>query len=99
MVANLDPEHPGSSDLSDLVNVNGELFFAGYDVLHGYQLWKSDGTAGGTVRVTDVNAPAGGFSNLQDLTSFNGELYFFANDRFDFFSCGSPTARQPEQFW
>ncbi|NIP52547.1 MAG: hypothetical protein GWN61_15505, partial [candidate division Zixibacteria bacterium] len=40
---------------SSLINVNGTLFFAASDGIHGYELWKSDGTAAGTVMVKDIN--------------------------------------------
>ncbi len=59
----------------NMVNVNGLLFFVGFDDVHGYELWKSDGTADGTVMVKDIisgttwSAPAW-------LTSLNGELFF-----------------------
>ena len=35
--------------------VNGTLFFAADDGVHGRELWKSDGTAAGTVLVKDIN--------------------------------------------
>ena len=37
-----------------LSNVNGTLFFAGDDGQHGMGLYKSNGTAAGTVRIKDV---------------------------------------------
>ena len=36
-------------------DVNGTLFFAADDGGHGRELWKSDGTAAGTVLVKDIN--------------------------------------------
>ena len=42
-------------DPSDLTNVNGTLFFTANDGTHGDELWKSDGTAAGTVLVKDIN--------------------------------------------
>ena len=53
---------PGSHELrslSSLTNVNGTLFFAADDGTNGTELWKSDGTAAGTVLVKDIN-PGGG---------------------------------------
>ena len=38
-----------------LTNVNGTLFFAADDGTNGKELWKSDGTAAGTVMVKDIN--------------------------------------------
>ena len=42
------------SHLGNLVNVNGSLFFGADDGATGYELWKSDGTSAGTVRVKDI---------------------------------------------
>ena len=44
---------------SNLTNVNGTLFFAAQDGEHGRELWKSDGTAAGTMLVKDID-PGGG---------------------------------------
>ena len=49
-----------------LTNVNGTLFFRATTPANGYELWKSDGTAGGTALVKDINVgtqqlAAGGF--------------------------------------
>ena len=48
-----------SSYPGNLTNVNGTLFFAANDGTHGYELWKSDGTAAGTVLVKDINPGSG----------------------------------------
>ena len=37
-----------------LTNVNGTLYFEGYDDIHGFELWKSDGTEAGTVMVKEI---------------------------------------------
>ena len=37
-----------------LTNVNGTLFFTANDGTNGRELWKSDGTADGTVLVKDI---------------------------------------------
>ncbi len=33
---------------TNVVAVNGEMFFGAYDGTHGYQLWESNGTSSGT---------------------------------------------------
>jgi ELWxxDGT repeat protein len=67
-----------SSDPSALTVRNGTLFFSADDGAHGRGLWKSDGTAGGTVMVSD--APVGVSSRADGLTNVNGTLYFAASD-------------------
>lgn len=69
---------PASSWVRDLTNVNGTLFFAAQDSTHGSELWKSDGTAAGTVLVADITAGADSSSPL-NLVNVNGTLYFTAN--------------------
>ncbi len=63
------------------VDVNGTLFFAAADASHGTELWKTDGTAAGTKRLTDfkVNEVANS-SSVSYLIKFNDLLYFTAND-------------------
>ena len=39
------------SDPAHLVNVDGVLYFAASTATHGVELWKSDGTAEGTVLI------------------------------------------------
>ena len=55
-----------------LTNVSGTLFFSASDGVHGPGLWKSDGTAGGTVLVSSASP--------SNLTNLNGSLLFTAND-------------------
>ncbi|GAB4025449.1 hypothetical protein GCM10028773_51050 [Spirosoma koreense] len=66
-----------SSKPSQLVNVNGTLFFVADDGVHGPELWKSDGTAAGTTLVKDlVPGPTG--SEIKEMTAVNGKLFFTA---------------------
>lgn len=68
-----------SSGPSYLVEINGTLFFAAGDNETGLELWKSDGTAAGTVRVKDINVGSSG-SFPSDLTNVGGTLFFTADD-------------------
>jgi ELWxxDGT repeat protein len=47
-------EVPASSGPSGLTSINGALFFAANDRIHGDELWRSDGTNAGTTMVKDV---------------------------------------------
>lgn len=74
--------NPGSANAfptsgSRLVNVNGTLYFTAFKSGNGWELWKSDGTAAGTVLVKDIVAGSGS-SNPAHLTNVNGTLYFTA---------------------
>src|SRR5688572_15821228 len=68
-----------SPEFGNLTEVNGGLLFAADDGEHGPELWRSDGTAAGTVLVKDIRPGAGG-SGPQNFTDINGTLYFGAND-------------------
>lgn len=78
--------NPGvSSSPGFLTNVNGTLFFTAQPDtgLIGFELWKSDGTAAGTVQAADISTVLGG-SLPADLTKVGGALYFTAlDDSFD----------------
>jgi ELWxxDGT repeat protein len=70
---------PGSSgSYPGLTVVNGTVFLTATDGTTGTELWKTDGTAAGTVRVKDVNPTGSG--NLQGLTAVGGTLYFRADE-------------------
>ena len=79
--------HPGSagSDPHDYyiegswpADLNGTLFFAAVDDVHGLELWKSDGTESGTNMVTDALSPGTGNGIPKYMTEVNGRLFFQA---------------------
>src|SRR5262249_26341012 len=76
---------PLSSSPRDLTAVGDELFFSANDGISGRELWKSDGTAAGTVLVKDIRPGSSPYgypygSNPQHLTAVDGTLFFAAND-------------------
>ncbi|HEY2711243.1 MAG TPA: ELWxxDGT repeat protein [Chthoniobacterales bacterium] len=71
------------SDASGFVLLNDVAYFRADDGVHGYELWRSDGTTEGTQLVVDLNP--GLFNGFPDsLTSLNGALFFNGFDTSDF---------------
>ena len=66
-----------TSDPTNLIDVNGTLYFAAYTTKNGYQVWQSDGTAAGTVMdTTTLNT---GATNIpSDFTAIGTALGFTA---------------------
>src|SRR5262249_17967576 len=62
-----------------LTAVDGTLFLAADDGVHGTELWKSDGTGASTVLVKDIR-PGNYDSSPYSLTAVDGTLFFTAND-------------------
>ena len=60
------------------------MFFSASAGGAGRELWKSDGTATGTVLVKDINPnnsnPNGGNSYVADITNVNGVAFFSAEN-------------------
>jgi ELWxxDGT repeat protein len=58
---------------------DGVVYFFAADPAHGYELWRTDGTAAGTSRLTDICS--GPCSSVPDqITAFRGQVYFSADD-------------------
>lgn len=69
----------GDSNPREFVEVGTSTFFVASDGVNGTELWKTDGTAAGTVMVKDIREGANG-SDPSRLTAFQGKLFFAAND-------------------
>src|SRR5262249_56515306 len=77
---------PLSSSPRNLTAVGDELFFSANDGISGLELWKSDGTATGTVLVKDIRPGSSSYgyaygSNPQHLTAVDGQVCFADNER------------------
>ncbi len=84
LVKDINPAPPGrngagSSSPSQLLNANGTLFFWANRDENSNELWKSDGTATGTVRVR-APLPWSDGPNPVSFTNINGTVFFVIND-------------------
>jgi len=70
---------PNSSFPSHMVAIGSTAYFTAYDDVHGEELWKSDGTATGTMLVKDIK-PGWSIFGPTYLTNVNGTLFFSAYD-------------------
>lgn len=74
-----------SSSIPRYLTLSGQyLFFVANDSVHGYELWRTDGTSEGTTLVMDIlpgNESAFTTSPYHSpLIDVNGTLFFFANN-------------------
>lgn len=72
--------HPGrDSSPSRFTEVGGIVFFVASDAAHGSELWRTDGTPGGTFLVKDIR-PGPEASAPGEMTAFGDVLIFSATD-------------------
>ncbi|MBW1682365.1 MAG: hypothetical protein JRJ83_13185 [Deltaproteobacteria bacterium] len=71
---------PGSSGSNPaaFVDVDGTVYFAADDGVHGLELWRSDGTDASTVMVKDINPT--GSSSPSGFVNIAGTVYFAADN-------------------
>lgn len=78
LVADINPGAAGSSP-NVLVDAEGTLFFRANDGSHGNELWRSDGTAAGTIMVRDAN-PGTGSASVNFLTAVGPRVFYAGSD-------------------
>lgn len=77
------PVHNNHYHASSVTKVNNLIFFKANSasVSSGTELWRTDGTAAGTVLVKDIyQGSNSGLEYSSPFIAFNGILYFVAND-------------------
>jgi len=74
-------EYGPNSFLDGFVALGGTVFFAASDGIHGFELWRSDGSEAGTRLVADI-CPGSCASIPHRFTAVGGMVYFVANDGF-----------------
>ena len=72
--------HAGVYGDVQLIGVGNALFFIANDGVHGFELWRSDGTPDGTMLVRDIHpGPGSALTGNETLAVMNDTLYFIAN--------------------
>jgi ELWxxDGT repeat protein len=81
MVKEIQPGVAGGIDRYQpaIISTGSTAYFAANDGTNGTELWKTDGTAAGTVMVKDIRTATSG-SGPENLTVVDGRLYFTADD-------------------
>jgi ELWxxDGT repeat protein len=72
---------PNPSDVvggvsSGFAVLNGEAYFSARDAAHGIELWRTDGTAAGTVEVTDLG---GASTTPLDIVAAGNFIYYYGD--------------------
>ncbi len=80
-VADLNTRADNGSGLAatEMLDIDGVLYFVARDAAHGRELWRSQGTSGTTRLVRDI-CPGPCDSSPEALAELDGDLYFFASD-------------------
>ena len=55
MIEDINPGNNSSNPTGPMKVVDGFVYFSANDGVHGYELWRTDGTEAGTTMVKDIN--------------------------------------------
>src|SRR6185503_5768607 len=76
LVKDINPFWAFSNRNIEMADAGGTMYLTGYDLSTGWELWKSDGTPGGTQLVKDI-FPGPGSTNFWGLTPLGDAVCFF----------------------
>ena len=79
------------ASIGNLVAIGNTVFFTASNSSNGVELWRSDGTAAGTTRISDIN-PGAGDASPSSLVNLNDTLYFFAKNGSNVYGLWQSTA-------
>ncbi len=82
LVSDINPPQPGAtrdSNPRDFFVHNGISYFSADDGVSGRELWRSDGSVGGTYLVADIKPGPSG-SGVRGFASVGDKLFFLADD-------------------
>ncbi|MGH1335592.1 MAG: ELWxxDGT repeat protein [Aureispira sp.] len=71
---------PLASNPYNLVEVGNLVFFIAETAAHGREVWRSDGTAAGTMMVKDIDPVNNVYHYPESLTAMGNNLYFVTED-------------------
>src|SRR5436190_521674 len=79
LVKHITPTNIYSPGATEMTSVNGVAYFFAWDGVHGNELWKSDGTAAGTMLVKDILTYWPGSSGPIEITNVGESVFFRAS--------------------
>src|SRR3954470_8469670 len=79
LFTDINPTGGAGSSGAYTFDANGVFYFSENDGTHGLELFKSDGTVGGTSLLKDIN-PNGASATPASFCNVNGTFYFTADD-------------------
>lgn len=77
---NQNPGPAKSLSPGNITAAGAQTFFVGRDPVHGWELWKTDGSPSGASLVMDIY-PGPWHSNIDQPVLFNGAIYFRGHRR------------------
>ena len=67
---------PNSGAPGSIKNINSYLVFGASDLAHGREVWRSDGTAAGTILLKDIKPGPASSTQFHSSEVFSNKLYF-----------------------